>query len=290
MRRFVFPLLILAALLPASGQAGIGDPNTAALQVALIERGFYAGPVDGVLGSETTAAVRRLQQRARIAADGVAGPQTRGALGSLGRPELGSRALGPGMSGWDVAGLQYLLAWHGFPSGVFDGDFGPRTETALLRFQSWAGLPRAGWAGGGTLASLRAPPAVCPIPLSWPLALRVGDSFGPRGRRFHAGIDIPASTGTLVAAADPGRVAYAGWREGGWGIEVAIAHRKGVRTIYAHLSRTLVALGERVVAGQAIGRIGSTGEATGPHLHFEVRLRGAAVDPLSGLSPLTATA
>jgi murein DD-endopeptidase MepM/ murein hydrolase activator NlpD len=287
MRRSFLLLLVLAGLIASPAQAGLGDPDVAALQIALITRGLYAGPADGTLGPMTVDAVKKLQKRAKIAVDGVPGPQTRAALGKLGEPGLGSRAMGPGTSGWDVAALQYLLAWHGFPSGPFDGDFGPRTKAALLRFQSWAGLPVVGWAGSGTLAALRTAPATCPIPLSWPLDFRYADPFGPRANRFHAGIDIPASVGTLVGAADPGRVVYAGWRDGGWGIEVTIAHRDGVRTMYAHLSRVLVSLGQRVKTGDAIGRVGETGDATGPHLHFEVRLRGAAVDPLTGLSPLT---
>jgi peptidoglycan hydrolase-like protein with peptidoglycan-binding domain len=290
MRRSLLLLLLVAAVAATPVRAGVGDADTAALQVALIKRGLYEGTVDGIVSAETTRAIRRLQKRARIAVDGLVGPQTRAALGRLGAPALGSRGIGPGMTGWDVAALQYLLAWHGFASGVFDGAFGRRTEDSLLRFQAWAGLPRVGWAGSGTLRALRAPPALCPIPLSWPLAFRVGDRFGPRGFRFHAGIDIPASTGTIIGAADPGRVVYAGWRDGGWGIEVTVAHRSGVRTIYAHLSRALVSLGQRVATGEAVGRVGATGDATGPHLHFEVRLRGAAVDPLSALTPPTEAA
>jgi murein DD-endopeptidase MepM/ murein hydrolase activator NlpD len=285
MRRTLLLLLILAGVSVPSATAGIGDPNVAALQVALITRGVYDGPIDGSAGPETTSAVRALQRRARITVDGVVGPQTRSVLGRLGTPDLGSRAIAPGLTGWDVAALQYLLAWHGFPSGEFDGVFGARTKAALLRFQAWAGLPIAGWAGSRTLTALRGPCPVSSIPLAWPLAQPLGDLFGPRGRRFHAGVDIPASTGTLIRAAESGRVAYAGWREGGWGIEVTIAHRRGVRTMYAHLSRALVTLGQRVREGQVIGRVGTTGDATGPHLHFEVRLRGAAVDPLSALTP-----
>ena len=64
---------------------------------------------------------------------------------------------------------------------------------------------------------------------------------------------------------------------------MTIAHRDGVRTMYAHLSRVGVRLGERVGAGTRVGRVGATGDATGPHLHFEARLRGAAVDPLPAL-------
>jgi murein DD-endopeptidase MepM/ murein hydrolase activator NlpD len=218
-----------------------------------------------------------------VTADGVAGPQTRALLGALGAPMLGTRVIGVGMTGWDVSALQFLLAWHGFPSGAFDGEFGPRTEAAVRRFQRWAALPQVGHAGPQTLAALHKPPAACPLPLAWPLAPPVSGTFGPRGRRFHAGIDIAAELGTPVAAAEAGRVTYAGWRDGGWGIEVTIAHVRGVRTIYAHLSRALVRLGQRVTARQVLGRVGATGDATGPHLHFEVRFHGAAVDPLTAL-------
>jgi murein DD-endopeptidase MepM/ murein hydrolase activator NlpD len=282
----MLPLLfVLAGVVASPATAGIGDPNVAALQVALISRGIYDGPVDGEAGAETTSAVRLLQRRARIEVDGVVGPKTRAVLGRLGGPDLGSRPLAPGLAGWDVAALQYLLAWHGFPCGEFDGVFGGRTKLALLRFQAWAGLPQAGWAGSRTLAALSGPLPLSTIPLAWPLNLPLGDHFGPRGRRFHAGVDIPASTGSLIKAAESGRVAYSGWRDGGWGIEVTIAHRRGIRTMYAHLSRTLVTVGQRVAAGEVIGRVGTTGDATGPHLHFEVRLRGAAIDPLSALTP-----
>ena len=283
MRRSLLLVAVLAGVLGSPAAAGIGDPDVAALQVALIHRGLYTGPVNGVGGARTDAAVKALQKRAGLSIDGVAGPETRSALGKFGVPSLGSRTIGLGMSGWDVSALQYLLAWHGFPAGDFDGVLGPRTEAALLRFQRWAGLPPVGWAGSGTLAALREAPATCPLPLAWPLSLPIADPFGPRGRRFHAGVDIPAPTGTLISAAESGRITYAAWRDGGWGVEVTIAHREGVRTIYAHLSRALVSLGQRVKAGQVIGRVGATGDATGPHLHFEVRLRGAAVDPLSAL-------
>jgi murein DD-endopeptidase MepM/ murein hydrolase activator NlpD len=78
-------------------------------------------------------------------------------------------------------------------------------------------------------------------------------------------------------------VIFAGWAAGGWGKLVTLAHASGVRTMYAHLSRVAVRVGQRVVAGQRVGRVGASGHASGPHLHFEVRLGGAAVDPLGGL-------
>jgi murein DD-endopeptidase MepM/ murein hydrolase activator NlpD len=84
-------------------------------------------------------------------------------------------------------------------------------------------------------------------------------------------------------ASAAGRVTFAGWSAGGWGYLVTIAHSNGVRTLYAHLSRVGVHVGQWVEAGQRVGRVGASGHAFGPHLHFEVRLRGAAVDPLTGL-------
>jgi peptidoglycan hydrolase-like protein with peptidoglycan-binding domain len=261
----------------------IGDATVAALQVALHARRLQPGPIDGLMGPRTAGAIRRLQRRARLPVDGVVDSGTRAALGPLGRHSLGSRVLAFGAVGWDVAALQFLLAWHGFPSGVFDGELGNHTATAIRRFQRWAGLPEDGRAGPATLAALRARPAVSPITLAWPLLTRLGDPFGPRGARFHSGIDLPAPAGMGVVAAGPGRVTWAGRRAGGWGLLVTIAHSKGVRSMYAHLSRVDVRVGERVTTGLQIGLVGATGHATGPHLHFELRLRGAAIDPLTAL-------
>jgi peptidoglycan hydrolase-like protein with peptidoglycan-binding domain len=264
--------------------AANADAGVAALQVALHARGLYSGSIDGITGPETAAALRRLQRRARLPVDGVVGPRTRVALGRLGRHPFGSRVLARGAVGWDVAALQFLLAWHGFPSGVFDGVLGSRTVTAIRRFQRWAGLSVDGHAGPVTLAVLQEPPAVSPITLAWPLHSPLGDRFGPRGTRFHAGVDFVAAAGTVVTAAAAGRVAWAGPRQGGWGLLVTIAHSNGTRSMYAHLSRVHAHVGEQVAAGSRLGLVGATGHASGPHLHFEVRLRGAAIDPLTGLS------
>lgn len=267
----------------ASPAAATGDSSVAALQVALKARGHYSGTIDGVMGPQTASALRRLQRRSDLPVDGVVGPRTRAALGKLGRHPLGSRVLARTAVGWDVSALQFLLAWHGFPSGVLDGRLGTRTALAISRFQRWAGLSIDGRVGGVTLAALREPPAVSPIRLRWPLHGPLGDRFGPRGSRFHAGLDFRAAAGTLVAAAGPGRVTWAGRRPGGWGLLVTIAHSKGVRSMYAHLSRIDVRVGQRIAAGSPVGLVGATGHASGPHLHFELRLRGAAVDPLTAL-------
>jgi len=273
-------VLVAAALTP---QASASDPGVAALQVGLHARGLYSGPIDGITGPGTQKAIRKLQTRARITVDGVVGPKTRRALGRFARHRLGQRQLRRGEAGWDVASLQFQLAEHGFPSATFDGVFGPHIDAALRRFQKYAGLTTDGVAGSETLAALRKPPATIPLPLAWPLTVPVlGDRFGPRGDRWHTGIDLPAALGTAVYSARAGEVVWAGWRDG-YGLLATVAHGHGERSMYAHLSRLDVRVGVWIGQGVRVGLVGATGDATGPHLHFEVRVRGAAVDPLRAL-------
>jgi murein DD-endopeptidase MepM/ murein hydrolase activator NlpD len=191
--------------------------------------------------------------------------------------------LAVGAQGRAVDALQLDLARHGFPSGAIDGRFGPRLAGAVRRFQRSVGLPADGVVGQATLAALRQPSRRATIPLGWPLLAPVGDRFGVRGSRFHAGIDLLAPSGTTVLAAAPGRVTWAHARAGGLGLLVVVAHPGGVRTLYAHLETIAVHVGEWVAGGTELGLVGATGDATGPHLHFEVRVQGAAVDPLTAL-------
>jgi murein DD-endopeptidase MepM/ murein hydrolase activator NlpD len=270
---------VLAGVAPAANAARMGSPSVAALQVALRAKGVYDGTIDGFAGPGTRAAVRALQRRAGIAVDGVAGAQTLHVLGRRGGPRLGSRLLRQGRSGFDVAELQFLLAWHGFPSGAIDGGFGSHTAAAVRRFQRWARLPADGLVGALTVRALAAPPHTAPVDLAFPIRAAFGDGFGPRGDRFHPGVDFPAPAGTPVFAARAGTVTWASWRNGGYGNLVSIAHGGGVRTMYAHLSSIALRRGARVSAGTLVGRVGSTGLSTGPHLHLELRLRGAALDP-----------
>ena len=280
-----FSFVVLAALVLAPPATAMARSDVAALQVALRAKGLYAGTIDGIDGPQTNVAVRRLQRRAGLAVDGIVGPATRRALGRFGRPELGSRQLKLGAVGWDVARLQFLLALKGFPSGTIDGAYGPHVQRAVTRFQRFAGLAVDGCAGPATLgAVLGSGTATIPIGLMWPLQAAIGDPFGPRpGGRFHTGIDLPAPTGAPVHAAAAGRVAWAGWLWGGWGNLVTLANGHGVRTLYAHLSRIDVRVGQYVGGGTVLGAVGATGDATGPHLHFEVRVRGAAVNPVPAL-------
>jgi murein DD-endopeptidase MepM/ murein hydrolase activator NlpD len=134
-------------------------------------------------------------------------------------------------------------------------------------------------AGPGTVAALRRPPPRSPLRFLRPVAAAVGSPFGPRGTFFHPGLDLVASTGDPVSAGASGCVTFAGSNSGGYGNLVVLQHGLGMTSWYAHLSRIGVRRGQCVAAGARIGRVGSTGESTGPHLHFELRLRGAAVDP-----------
>jgi murein DD-endopeptidase MepM/ murein hydrolase activator NlpD len=267
----------------AGGASGTGNPNVAALQVGLRTHHLFAGTVDGVLGPNTEQALIRFQRRKGLSPDGVLGARTRKAFGRYGRRgPLGKRDLAIGCRGWDVAALQFALAWHGFPSATIDGVLGAHTDTALRKFQLWAGLDADGTAGPATIAALRRPVPRSPIRLLQPVAGAIGDGFGPRGNRFHAGIDIPAAKGVPVGAAAAGRVVFAAVGDG-FGKLVVLDNGNGVRTRYAHLSRITVRVGGYVKARETVGLVGSTGEATGPHLHFEVLVRGANVDPLSAL-------
>ncbi len=117
-----------------------------------------------------------------------------------------------------------------------------------------------------------------------PVEGRLSSPFGWRnisvnGNRFHGGVDFAASPGTRVVAARSGRVARAGWW-GTYGYVVVLDHGDGSETRYAHLSGFHVAAGDVVRQGDLLGSVGSTGASTGPHLHFEIRLNGSAVDPL----------
>ncbi|MDQ7800882.1 MAG: peptidoglycan DD-metalloendopeptidase family protein [Armatimonadota bacterium] len=121
--------------------------------------------------------------------------------------------------------------------------------------------------------------------LAWPARGAITSGFGLRRHplfgivRPHHGVDIAAPWGTPVRAAGGGTVVYAGWF-GGYGKLVVVDHGGGVATLYGHLSSILVSLGQRVGEGDLVGRVGSTGYSTGPHLHFEIRVNGRPVDPL----------
>jgi len=119
--------------------------------------------------------------------------------------------------------------------------------------------------------------------LRWPVNGVLTSPFGRRGSRMHDGIDIGVKEGTPVHAAAAGEVVYSDHRLTGYGKLIIIRHRYDLFTAYAHNQRNLVRKGDKVKAGDVIARVGHTGHATGPHLHFEVRRGPTPVDPLSYL-------
>jgi murein DD-endopeptidase MepM/ murein hydrolase activator NlpD len=133
-----------------------------------------------------------------------------------------------------------------------------------------------------------APISGAPGSVMWPVSGPITSGFGMRNHpvfgRFimHAGIDIAAAQGTTIAAAAAGRVILA-QDAGNCGNMITIDHGGGMATNYCHLSQIFVGVGQDVARGQAIGAVGMTGDATGPHLHFEVRINGRPVDPLGYL-------
>jgi murein DD-endopeptidase MepM/ murein hydrolase activator NlpD len=130
------------------------------------------------------------------------------------------------------------------------------------------------------LAGVELPPPIsdgAPSSFGWPVSGPITSPF-----RMHTGIDIGAPMGSTVTASAGGRIIYAGW-EGGYGNTIIIDHGGATSTLYAHLSQIFISQGQDVQRGQAIGAVGCTGNCTGPHLHFEIRLNGVPTDPTARL-------
>lgn len=138
-----------------------------------------------------------------------------------------------------------------------------------------------------------AAPAPAPVPsagtpssqgFQWPISAPITSNFGYRvhpiygTRRLHAGIDFGAASGSAIVAANGGTVISAGWQSG-YGNTVVVSHGNGLTTLYAHQSSIAVSRGQSVGRGEVIGYVGSTGNSTGPHLHFEIRSNGTPVNP-----------
>ena len=154
-----------------------------------------------------------------------------------------------------------------------------RTVIAASAYRWDAWLKRYRGASAGSSTNVR----------SGPPLRSVTSGFGMRrhpitgGWRAHEGVDIAARYGTPVVASTDGVVEHAG-AAGGYGLMIAVSRPDGLQTRYGHLARLAVAKGQAVRQGQLIGWVGATGQATGPHLHFEVRLQGAPLDPASFFS------
>ncbi len=131
------------------------------------------------------------------------------------------------------------------------------------------------------LASLARERMIASIPSLNPVGGAIAAAFGWRTNpwpEFHKGVDLEANYGDMVRATAAGTVVSAGW-DGGFGLKVDIDHGNGYHTWYAHLSRVTVSAGQRVTKGSPIASVGSTGESTGPHLHYQLMFEGNPIDP-----------
>jgi peptidoglycan hydrolase-like protein with peptidoglycan-binding domain len=236
------------------------DPNVAGLQTALAVKGFYRGPIDGIRGPRTTAALQALRQRF--------GGRTLAALGPLGRPRYGTRALRPGAVGLDVAALQFELRYHGFPNDD-RGAFGRHTLVALERFQRFAGLTADGVAGRTTYEALSKPPPAAP-------KLRSPLVDVQRTTAVGNAVELSCPYATPVAAGAAGTVVFAANRPRGYGYTVITRDAKGLEVLYGHLARIDVARGQHMIPGAMVGLAGWTGKSRAKtSLRLELRLRGA---------------
>lgn len=120
----------------------------------------------------------------------------------------------------------------------------------------------------------------------WPVpsSNTITSGFGHRWGRSHEGIDIGSRVGSHIVAASEGVVVYSGSEIGGYGNITVIAHKNGYFTVYAHAKTNYTHQGQRVYRGQVIAQVGMTGRTTGPHLHFEIRKNGEAIDPTAFLA------
>jgi hypothetical protein len=154
-------------------------------------------------------------------------------------------------------------------------------DPSLVRPGHWV------WVPGATERRPVAPPADLREQLSpvarrtflLPVPGKVGSPFGPRKSGFHRGLDILAPDGSEVRASEFGLVLYAGNRLRGYGNVIVLDHGEGITTLYGHLEEFRVKSGDAVAAGQVIGTVGRTGNASTSHLHFEIRLEDEALDP-----------
>jgi murein DD-endopeptidase MepM/ murein hydrolase activator NlpD len=128
-------------------------------------------------------------------------------------------------------------------------------------------------------------------PLGFPIQGNISSSFGDRpnpingkGKEFHSGMDIKADHGTLVKSTADGMVIFAGYKVG-YGNLVILKHGENFKTLYGHLSKILVKEGEKIKADTFIGKVGSTGRSTGPHLHYEIHSNGKRINPKNFIDP-----
>jgi Meckel syndrome type 1 protein len=249
---------------------------------------------DGVFGPVTQMAVQHFQASNGLDVDGVVGPATWTALFGL---EQAAAAAGARDGNVAVILRERTAAGVSSPAdGPVDGSDTPRPDADAPAGSGPNGDGTARGIGGDTSVSNGAPddaamprtkPVSAPAPadgacgplrLASPVKGTVTSPYGPRWGRNHDGLDIAAPSGTPIRAAECGIVSFAGVQSG-YGNMVCVKHSSRFETCYAHMTKYAVSQGQRVDQGQVIGYVGCTGNCTGPHLHFETRVDGAARDP-----------
>lgn len=197
------------------------------------------------------------------------------ALGALAALAVGTPAFANSAASADIAAP--LRAAEAARTGTTDSS----DEEFRRLFASWQGLETNRTAIAPVRRGTVSIPSLVPVTssrlLSSGFGMRVHPVLG--GYRAHKGIDLPASTGTPIRATADGKVGKADWF-GGYGLYVQLEHGANMETRYGHMSRIAVAEGQSVRKGDIIGYVGTTGRSTGPHLHYEVRIAGEAVNPM----------
>ena len=183
----------------------------------------------------------------------------------------------PALANASAAAADIAAPLHAAQSARAPGALGSGDEQFHSLFVSWQSLDGGAPAARGPSVSI---PTLIPVD-----GYRTTSEYGMRehpilgGRRAHKGIDLATAVGTPIHAAADGVVARADWF-GGYGLYVQLEHGGAMETRYGHMSHLNVAAGQRVHKGDVIGYVGTTGHSTGPHLHYEVRVNGEAVNPM----------
>ena len=288
-RRLRLRLLAALALVPtgcaALAIATLGSPSAQAIPTGRASAAVVA-PLPPVAPSSTMGDAAA-EEPGSVRFTGKVGQDLTRSLQAAGVPEEQGRQY--------IAALATAIRLQGglsvddkFDLVILKGDDGALGEVAF------AGLDRVGrsdvelmkWTDGREVRWLDADGMNGEEGMEMPVSGRVTSGFGSRFHpilhhmRMHKGVDLAAAYGTPILAAASGRVVAAGWR-GGYGRQVAIQHGGGLETTYSHMSSIAASPGSHVRQGQVIGYVGSSGLATGPHLHYEVYKDGRLVNPLS---------
>jgi murein DD-endopeptidase MepM/ murein hydrolase activator NlpD len=238
--------LVLGLQVPAHAKTAESRPQLAVVDMAKTGQGYNLAPTE--LTAKNLAA-------ATVTVTVASGDTLSG---------LASRLCG-NWSGWNAIYNENRDVVGGDPNLIFPG------QQLVINCAS------------GTAATAPSPAPTAPAPVAAPASgwtnplpgVCITSGFGPRWGSFHWGVDLGGGTGTPIHAATSGTVVSSGWIYSGYGIDTLIQNDAGYWTHYAHQSRTVVSSGQHVNVGDVIGYVGSTGQVTGPHLHFEIWSRGS---------------